>query len=200
MTSEICLLEVCPESRRKTSGECLFIINIELVRRGRKNLGAGRPKKSKSKRSDLGKQLCRWGEMTGNFMRRNQQNVMVILTHPGLGKVRNLTILIPAFLALSTLLSTPWLPELSQTSWYPQICIQSPTRLPCYLIRHLEPEMSVFAVLSRSTCKATQAISERWPGWWCCQQSDWLVRIGTRVQSFGTHVEKKPGLVRGTQL
>lgn len=69
MTSESCLLEDCPpESRGKTSGECLFIINIGLATRGRKNLRAGRPRKTKSKMSDLGRQLCRWREMTGSFI------------------------------------------------------------------------------------------------------------------------------------
>lgn len=69
MTSESYLLDDCPpESRGKTSGECLFIINIGLATRGRKNLRAGRPRKTKSKRSDLGRQLCRWREMTGSFI------------------------------------------------------------------------------------------------------------------------------------
>lgn len=66
MTSESCLLEDCRSP--ETSGECLFIINIRLTMRGRKNLRAGRPRKTKSKRSDLGRQLCRWREMTGSFI------------------------------------------------------------------------------------------------------------------------------------
>jgi hypothetical protein len=54
MASGIRLFRRLLESRGKTSVECLFIINIKPAMRGRKNLGAGRPERTKNKRSDLG--------------------------------------------------------------------------------------------------------------------------------------------------